>query len=152
VAVVGHEWRCWLAVACAQHVRRGRDGGFMQVCHGKGGPLKRIRPGDGVAYYSPAETIGGDQPLKAFTAIGFAAAGVPYQVDMGNGFLPFRRDMNWQDARSAPIQPLLDSLSFSRDKRNWGYQLRFGLIEITAGDLHLIGAAMGASLTAADAA
>ncbi len=124
----------------------------MQICHGKGGPLKRIRPGDGVAYYSPAETLGGSQPLKAFTAIGTVAAGVPYQVDMGNGFNPFRRDVSWADARSAPIQPLLDRLSFTRDKRNWGYQLRFGLFEIAPGDLHLIGTAMGAALTVVNAA
>ena len=35
----------WIAVASAEHVRRGRADGFMQVCHGKGGPLARIRAG-----------------------------------------------------------------------------------------------------------
>ena len=29
------------------------EAGFMQVSHGKAAPLRRIRPGDGVAYYSP---------------------------------------------------------------------------------------------------
>jgi hypothetical protein len=36
----------WLAVASAEHVRRGQAEGFMQVCHGKAAPLKRIQPGD----------------------------------------------------------------------------------------------------------
>ncbi len=49
----------WIAVACAEHVRRGREGGFMQVCHGKAVPLRRIQPGDGVAYYSPTRELGG---------------------------------------------------------------------------------------------
>ena len=33
----------WIAVASAEHVRRGRSEGFMQVNHGKQGPLKRIQ-------------------------------------------------------------------------------------------------------------
>ncbi|MBY0464817.1 MAG: EVE domain-containing protein, partial [Burkholderiales bacterium] len=48
--------RNWIAVASADHARRGRDEmtpGFMQVCHGKCAPLKRMRPGDRVAYYAP---------------------------------------------------------------------------------------------------
>ena len=47
----------WIAVASAEHVRRGREGGFMQVCHGKAAPLRRIQPGDGVVYYSPTGGI-----------------------------------------------------------------------------------------------
>lgn len=45
--------RNWVAVASAEHVRIGRAAGFMQVCHGKAAPLRRIKPGDRVAYYSP---------------------------------------------------------------------------------------------------
>ena len=40
--------RNWLAVASANHVRKGRAEGFMQVCHGKLAPLRRIKPGDHV--------------------------------------------------------------------------------------------------------
>ena len=43
----------WVAVASAEHVRIGRSKGFMQVCHGKAAPLRRVHPGDGVVYYSP---------------------------------------------------------------------------------------------------
>ncbi len=60
----------WIAVASAEHVRRGQAGGFMQVCHGKATPLKRIQPGDWVAYYSPTETFKGKDKLQAFTAVG----------------------------------------------------------------------------------
>jgi len=35
----------WIAVACADHVALGVAGGFMQVCHGKAAPLRRMRPG-----------------------------------------------------------------------------------------------------------
>jgi hypothetical protein len=37
----------WIAVGSAEHVRRGRSEGFMQVNHGKAAPLKRIKPAIG---------------------------------------------------------------------------------------------------------
>jgi hypothetical protein len=55
---------CWVAVASAEHVRRGRREGFMQVSHGKAAPLKRIKPGDRVVYYSPTVTLGGNDKLQ----------------------------------------------------------------------------------------
>ncbi|HYD64077.1 EVE domain-containing protein [Azospirillum sp.] len=134
----------WIAVASAEHVRRGRAGGFMQVCHGKAAPLRRIRPGDRVAYYSPTEVFRGPGRLQAFTAVGTAHGGEPYQVDMGGGFHPFRRDVTWLDAAGeAPIQPLLGTLGFTAGVRNWGYQLRFGLFAVDPADLDLIAEAMG---------
>src|SRR5262245_6690412 len=114
----------WIAVASAEHVRRGVAGGFMQVCHGKAGPLKRIEPGDGVACYSPSDSFGGKDRLQAFTAIGRVRAGEPYLFDMGNGFRPFRRDVAWERATPAPIHPLLDALEFTAGRPNWGYQFR----------------------------
>lgn len=130
--------KSWIAVASAEHVRIGRAKGFMQVCHGKGGPLRRISPGDHVAYYSPVETFGAKDRLQAITAIGIVKPGVPYQADMGGGFRPFRRDVAWSDAADVPIRPLLDSLAFTRDNPNWGYKLRLGLFEIEAEDMELI--------------
>ena len=132
----------WIAVASAEHVRIGQQAGFMQVCHGKVAPLRRIQPGDGVLYYSPTTTFRGKEKLQAFTAIGMAKDREPYQVDMGENFCPFRRDVKWLKARNAPIAPLLDELDFSAGKRNWGYQFRFGLFEISEHDLQIIATAM----------
>lgn len=134
--------RHWIAVASAEHVRRGRTEGFMQVCHGKSAPLRRMQPGDRVIYYSPTEHFGAGDKLQAFTALGTVKPVAPYQVDMGEGFYPFRRDVAWETARETPIGPLLDRLGFTAGKRNWGYQLRFGLFEITEADADLIAAAM----------
>ncbi len=134
----------WVAVASAEHVGRGRAEGFMQVCHGKASPLRRIMPGDGVVYYSPTMIFGGKDRLQAFTAIGTVRDGSPYRADMGGGFHPFRRDVIWRAAMEAPIQPLLDALDFTAGKRNWGYQLRFGLFSISAHDFGVITQAMHA--------
>jgi EVE domain len=138
--------RHWIAVASAEHVRLGRSQGFMQVCHGKAAPLRRISPGDGIAYYSPTNSFGGIDRLQAFTAIGIVGPGAPCQVDMGGGFRPFRRDVLWREAIETPIHPLLGQLSFARGSKNWGYRLRFGLFEIPQEDLLLIGDAMGVNL------
>jgi hypothetical protein len=136
----------WIAVASAQHVRRGRKDGFMQVNHGKAAPLRRIKPGDGIAYYSPTTILGEKDGLQAFTAIGTVREGEPYQGEMGGGFTPFRRDVEWMAAAEAPIKPLLDRLDFTAGKSNWGYQLRFGLFPVSAADFALIAEAMGAKM------
>lgn len=135
--------RNWVAVASAEHVRLGRSMGFMQVCHGKLSPLRRIQPGDGVVYYSPTERFRERVPFQAFTAIGRVKDGNPYQVEMAEGFFPFRRDVEWNEGQETPIAPLLSRLQFSAGRKNWGYQLRFGLFEITDHDFVLIGEAMG---------
>ena len=136
----------WVVVASAEHVRRGRAEGFMQVCHGKAAPLRRIHPGDGVVYYSPTEQFGGKVALHAFTAVGIVQSGEPYSFDMGAGFCPYRRNVAWAQAQETPIRPLLAELSFTASHRNWGYQLRFGLFEISRDDFDKIMRAMQRNL------
>lgn len=137
---------CWIAVASAEHALRGRDHqpvGFMQVCHGKQAPLKRLRPGDVVAYYAPTQTMGGKDGLQSFVSVGEVQAQAPYAFDMGGGFVPFRRDVVYWPARAAPIAPLLDRLAFIENRQRWGYQFRLGLFEIPVADMRLIASAMG---------
>jgi hypothetical protein len=135
----------WIAVASAAHVRRGRALGFMQVCHGRLAPLRRVRPGDRVAYYSPTVTFRGKDMLRAFTAIGTVGEGEPYRVDC-EGMRAWRRDVDWVAAREAPIRPLLEALELTAGKANWGYAFRFGLVPVSAHDFRAIAAAMAAPL------
>lgn len=135
--------RNWIGVASADHVRRGREAGIMQLCHGKAAPLRRVGPGDLIAYYSPTVVFRGKDKCQAFTALGIVCDGQPYQFDMGGGFCPFRREVEWLATRDAPIGPLLDELEFSAGKRNWGYQLRFGLFAVSDNDMRTIAKAMG---------
>ena len=134
--------RCWVAIASADHVRRGVEASIMQVCHGKAAPLRRVNPGDRVVYYSPTTAFRGADKLQAFTAYGRVKEGAPYAFDMGGGFVPYRRDVAWERARITPIRPLFGVLAFTSGDRNWGYKLRFGLFEIGEGDMDLIEAAM----------
>ncbi len=135
--------RFWVGVAAANHVARGKAGGFMQVNHGKEAPLRRLHPGDVITYYSPVVEFGGRESLKAFTVLGTIKMGEPYQGDMGDGFRPYRRNVLWLDVKPAPILPLLEQLSFTKGEKHWGYRFRFGLFEISVQDASLIASAMG---------
>jgi hypothetical protein len=137
--------RNWIAVASAEHARRGcakPAQGFMQVCHGKCAPLKRVAPGDRVAYYAPALTMGGKDKLQSFVSIGIVQPGLPYTFDMGGGFLPYRRDVAYVAAHEAAIAPLLDQFEIIEDRMRWGYKFRFGLFDLSDHDMQLIANAM----------
>ena len=138
----------WIAVACAERARRGLAGGFMQVCHGKVAPLRRMRAGDRVAYYAPTLTMGGKEPFQSFVSMGVVDATEPYAFDMGGGFVPHRRDVAYVDAHEAAILPLLDHFEFVENRQRWGYKFRFGLFDISDHDMHCIAQAMGADLEA----
>ncbi len=127
----------WLVVASAEHVRRGRDGGFMQAGHGKAAPLRKMAPGDGVVYYSPSRVMGEKDGFQTFTAIGRVREGRPYQVEVTPEFTPWRRDVDWMDAVDQPIAPLKEWLEFTADK-TWGYKLRLGLVEIPKVDFDFL--------------
>ena len=60
----------WITVASADHVAIGVAQGFIQVNHGRSAPLRRIRPGDVVAIYSPVQVFGRRDGLQSFTALG----------------------------------------------------------------------------------
>lgn len=142
--------RYWIAVASADHVLRGQADGYMQVCHGKATPLRRMQAGDIVVYYSPSQVFGSKISLQAFTAIGRLKPRDAYQADMGGGFHPYRRDVAWTASRQASIQPLLQTLEFSTGVKNWGYQFRYGLFAISEHDMRVIAAAMGVTSTLFD--
>ncbi len=134
--------RYWIGVASREHVKMGVAGGFSQLCHGKAQPLKRMAVGDGLIYYSAKEKFGEDEPCQQFTAIGEVVGSGVYQFEMFPGFIPYRRDIRFFDAKEIPIRPLIDRLSFISDKSRWGYAFRFGHLEIPRMDFELIAAGM----------
>jgi hypothetical protein len=137
--------RYWIGVVSRQHVMRGVEGSFAQVCHGKCAPLQRLKTGDWLIYYSPRTEYPDGASYQAFTAIGRMRNDTVYQVEMSADFHPFRRDVDFVPSIDAPIRPLLGGLSFIQNTSNWGMIFRRGLFEITEADFRLIADAMGAS-------
>ena len=139
--------RFWIAVAYREHVQRGVEGGFAQVCHGKATPLQRMRPGDWLAYYSSVERLGEKAPCRRFTAVGIVGAREPYTFAMSETFVPFRRDVAFvREALEADVAPLVQRLSFIPNKARWGFPFMRGCFEVPDGDFVIIAEAMGVRL------
>ena len=139
----------WIGVVSRAHVLRGVAGGFAQMNHGKQAPLKRMKAGDALIYYSPREAYPDGLALQAFTAIGVIRTGEVYPYDMTNegvpGFVLWRMDVDYQSAEPAGIKPLIANLDFIKDKVHWGAAFRFGQIKISEADFVRIATAMHCS-------
>jgi hypothetical protein len=131
----------WLGVVSRAHVRTGVSGGFAQLCHGKAQPLRRMRRGDWLVYYSPTIEMGG-AALRAFTAIGQVEGADVYPYDMGGGFVPYRRDVRYVEAEEVALDMIKQKLEFCA-RPNWGMALRRGHLPLEAADFATIAAAMG---------
>lgn len=133
----------WIAVASREHVLKGVQGGFCQVCHGKLGPLKQMKEGDWILYYSPTECFQEKTPCQRFTAIGQIKLKEPYPFQMSELFVPWRRDVAFFSAKEVFIKLLINELSFIKDKQKWGFPFRRGLFSVSFNDFSLIASAMG---------
>jgi EVE domain len=133
----------WIGVASREHVQRGVEEGIAQVCHGKGGPLKRMKAGDWIIYYSPVEFFGQKEPCRKFTALGKIKDKDPYQFCMSEDFVPWRRDVDFKKAKETAIEPLIDQLDFLPNKSRWGFSFRRGCFEISQKDFRFIAQKMG---------
>ncbi len=134
--------RYWVNTISRDHVLRGVEGGFTQAGHGKATGLKRLTAGDWLVFYSPKTSLREGEPLQAFTALGRVADDEVYQVEMEPGFMPWRRNVEFVECVHTPIRPLIDQLTFIKNKQRWGYVFRFGLFEISERDFELIKRAM----------
>jgi len=131
----------WLGIVSEDHVKRGVAGGFAQVCHGKKAPLARIKKNDWLIYYSPKKSMNGNEDCKSFTAIGQALDDCIFLFEMSSEFKPFRRKINYLVAPPLPLSQVKNKLEMTQAK-NWGYKLRFGLIELSLADFSLLKDAM----------
>jgi predicted RNA-binding protein len=61
-----------------------------------------------------------------------------YQVEMTPYFHPWRRNITFYDCSETPIKPLINDLSFIKDKTHWGYPFRLGLFQIPEKDFEFI--------------
>lgn len=132
----------WIGVACKEHVANGVGLRICQFCHGKFSPAKRLKKGDFVIYYSSKYSMGGTEPCQKFTAIGIVSDDEVYQVDMGNDFKPFRRNVTYFNAIDLDIKPLVEVLPFIKNKRSWGYVFRYGFLEIDQESFEIIASGM----------
>lgn len=130
--------RYWINTVSLEHVQRGVDGGFTQADHGKDTRLRRLRPGDRIAFYSPRTAMHSGEPLQQFTALGTVSGESPYQVEVSPDFRPWRLQVRFDRVIATAIRPLIEELSFIADKSRWGFPFRRGLFEIEEPDMGVI--------------
>lgn len=132
----------WIIVASRDHVQSGVEQGIAQACHGKSAPLKRMRKGDFVIYYSSKQTLGKPESCQKFTAVGQVEDDKVYQFQLTADFCPSRRNIKFFNSQEVSILPLIDDLEFIKNKKSWGYPFRFGFFEINHHDYDLISSLM----------
>ena len=132
----------WIAVISKEHIMRGITGNFIQVCHGKHSPLKRMRKGDYLIVYSSKLTMEGHEKYQRFTALAQVCDDMIYSFQMNESFKPFRRNITFFTCGEVSIIPLINDLKFIANKKSWGYPFRFGFFEISQNDFTLISSRM----------
>lgn len=134
----------WLGVVSGERAERSVRLGIVQLGEGRAVALDRVRPGDTVVLYSPTETEGDAEPLRAVTALGSVVPGAAW-CGRGVGFRPYRRAMTWShDAGRVPIDDLRDRLELTASA-GWRTRLRDGLLPLSASDALVIREAMTSS-------
>ncbi len=133
----------FLICASRDHVLKGVEGGFAQAGHGRKDLMGKPSKGDWIVFYSSKDNFESGKPLQKFTAIGQVADEEPYQPDANENFKPYRRNVAFKKVAETEIRPLLEQLSFIKNKKSWGFYLISGFRELLAEDFKVIQSAMG---------
>lgn len=140
--MINREIKYWICVASKDHVKTGIAEGIAQACHGKASPLKRMKKGDYIIYYSGKQTMGKAVKCQEFTALGNVIDDEIYQIQVTEDFCPSRRNIVFLQCEDTSILPLINDLQFIQNKKSWGYPFRFGFFEINKHDFNLISSQM----------
>ncbi|WP_369013817.1 EVE domain-containing protein [Flavobacterium anhuiense] len=140
----------WIATISKEHANLAKEGGFIQVCHGKEKPLKRMKKNDFLLIYSSKIKMESNEKYQTFTAVGKVIDDEVYQFKMKEDFIPFRRNILFLDSDEISIIPLIENLEFISDKKYWGYPFRYGFFEIKENDFKFIASKMISNKTLVD--
>jgi hypothetical protein len=112
--------------------------GFVAFSHGRESAVQRLSPGDRVIFYAPKADFDGE-PVQAFVAHATVMGDTPCQrAFMGADGLFWARDATFDTVTEVPVRPLIDALTFVKDKAHWGMAFRQGVFKITRDDYERI--------------
>ena len=117
----------WIGVASKNHVLLVIQDGFCQLCHGKKAPLIKMKKGDRILYYSPKLDRNDTQPYQKIIAVGTVVDEEVYSFEMAPGFVPFRRNVVYEEGLKEVTLVALNQLTEWTTQRS---KLRFGHFEI----------------------
>ncbi len=132
----------FIICASKDHVLAGIKKGIAQAGHGRKNLVNKLSKGDWIVYYSSKDKMGNNEPYQKFTAIGKVADDEPHQPTTKENLRPYRRNIEYSKCEEADIKPLLEKLSFIKNKKRWGFYLISGFREIPEHDFNVIKKAM----------
>ncbi|MBT0723618.1 EVE domain-containing protein [Rosenbergiella sp. S61] len=127
----------WIAVISRAHARIAADFEFLQVCHGKAGPLRQTRAGDEVFIYCPRSEINAGEILKTVEFQCVFNNDDVYQVEQFPGFKPFRKDVTFNRKFQPVVLKEVIGLELTANP-HWGMLARRGFFEISEHDAELL--------------
>lgn len=127
----------WIAVISRAHSRIAAASGFLQVNHGKAGPLRKTKAGDEVFIYCPREEMRGGAVLKRVEFRCTFDDDRVYQVEQAPGFVPFRKDVTYDTTFGGVAIHDVPGMELTANPR-WGMLARRGFFEISAHDADLL--------------
>lgn len=130
--------RYWIATISKEHAQLAIKGCFIQVCHGKEAPLKRMKKDDYILIYSSKIKMMENEKYQMFTALGKVSDDRVYPFQMTEKFKPFRRNIEFLKCNEVSILSMIENLEFITDKKHWGYPFRYGFFEINENDFNFI--------------
>lgn len=128
----------WIAAISKEHAQLAIKGSFIQVCHGKEAPLKKMKKDDYIIIYSSKITMRKNEKCQMFTALGKVSDDHVYSFEMTEQFKPFRRNIEFLKSNEISILSMIENLEFIPDKKYWGYSFRYGFFEISENDFNFI--------------
>ena len=128
----------FLICATKDHVLKGVNGGFAQAGHGRKDYISKPSKGDWIVYYSSRDKLENGKLLQKFTAIGKITDDEAYQPDTRTNSKSYRRNVQYNKSNDADIRPLIEKLSFIKNKKRWGFYLISGFKEIVKEDFTII--------------
>ncbi len=128
----------FIASISKEHADIGIKNGFIQVCHGKETPLKKMKKNDKILIYSAKLKMDTKEKYQKFVGLGEIFDNEIFHFQMNEVFCPFRRKVNFIKSKEVSILPLIEKLDFIPNKKFWGYPFRFGFLEIPEKDFLFI--------------
>lgn len=120
--------RYWIGVVPKDYVEIAKEGKFCQVCNGKKYFIEKMKANDKLIYYSPKENSTSTTKYQKFVATGTINSLHSYQVEMLEGFFPFRKNMTFEVIeREVSLAEIRDNPEWKQVRAN----LRFGQLEIS---------------------
>ncbi|WP_409361541.1 EVE domain-containing protein [Bartonella heixiaziensis] len=132
----------WIAVISRDHARLAAEFGFLQVCHGKAGPLRKTSKGDEAFIYCPRCEMRSGKVLQTIEFQCIFKDNHVYQVEQALQFAPFRKNVIFNKQAQPIVLKEIQGLKFLTNPQ-WGMLARRGFFEITAYDAARIREAMG---------